>query len=73
MAEALPIDTVSGSASSTIVPVPGLVPTVALVGAERSTVKVSFGSLAILSSIVWTVRVWLVTPAAKVRSPLAEV
>ena len=51
VAEALPIETVSTSRSSMIVPLPGVVPSVASVGADSATVKVPSGSLAILSSI----------------------
>ena len=51
--------TVGGRSSSVMVPVPVAVAMVALVGLERLTVKVSFGSLRV-SPWTWTLTVLLV-------------
>src|SRR5438876_751139 len=58
--------TVGGRSSSIIVPVPVAVVIVALVGFERLTVNVSFGSSRV-SPFTWTVMVLVVSPALKIR------
>src|SRR5207247_1254573 len=58
--------TVGGRSSSVIVQVPEGVAIVALVGLERLTVKVSFGSSR-LSGLILTVKVLVVSPGLKVR------
>src|SRR5436309_16137766 len=58
--------TVGGRSSSVMVPVPVGVAIVALVGLERLTVKVSFGSSR-LSGLILTVKVSVVSPGLKVR------
>jgi len=60
------------SSSLVMVPVAVLVPREALEALERVTVKVSFDSPAVSPSI-GTVKVLLVSPAAKVSVPLEEV
>ena len=62
------IDTVGGSSSSVIVPVPVAVPRVAFVGPLRVTATVSLSS-SVASPVKATSKVWLVSPAAKVSVP----
>jgi len=67
---ALPIETVGSPSSSMMVPGAVATTIVALAGLLRSTVRCSLFSPKELSSVVWTVTVWLVTPGAKTKSPL---
>ena len=63
---------VTSLSSFWIVPVADAVAKVALTGLERATMKVSLGS-AVVSPATATVKVLLVSPAAKVRVPLLAV
>src|SRR5438034_1484179 len=58
--------TEGGESSSMMVPVPVAGVMVALVGFERLTVNVSFGSSRV-SPFTWTVMVLVVSPALKIR------
>src|SRR5690242_18584963 len=58
--------------SLVIVPVAEDVPSVALLGLDRVAVNVS-SVVSVVSPVIETVKVWVVTPAAKVRVPLVAV
>ena len=58
--------------SSVIVPVAVDVPSVALVGLDRVTVNVS-SVVSVVSPMIGTVKVLLVSPAAKFKVPLVAV
>src|SRR5262249_7824250 len=66
------IDRVLAASSLVIVPVPVAVAIVALVGADRVTVNVSFGSN-VVSPLTLTVMVLDVCPGVKVSVPLVAV
>jgi hypothetical protein len=71
LAVTLAIATVGSASSLVIVPVPTPVPeTVALVGFESATVKVSLGSI-VVSPTTATTTCFAVWPGAKVRVPVA--
>lgn len=55
-----------------MLPVPLLVPSVALVGADKVAVKVSVSASSSASLVVLTLKVFEVSPAAKFRVPVAS-